>query len=410
MRFAYCKSGDVVAELEHLGPQPEVVPEVGPRHYIGSFLSFVKGQPTLLLSVSLRDAELNLGAVEARSVRYESTPTRPLQSIWMQLRAFWRISIELKRFRPTRIFCATGGGPPLWACYLHSRFLKVPLVCTRHASMGPSTRNPLRKLRRALNEHVLRRSAAVLCHGPYLASELRGVGIPEERLFEFNVAYGELLRDDCNNNTTNPGSPEGAISVLFVGRMIRGKGIFDLYHAALPLLEQHPQLYIVYAGDGRDLITFKDLVHHDGHEQRVIVRGPVDHSNLLHLYRMAHIAVTPTRSSFTESRCKVAIEALVSGRPVIAPNFGPFPYVIEDGNNGMLYTPDDVGQLREKISILLTDHELLAKVTRGAEASGRKYLAAHVGFRDALNQAFATVSQSGLQTKCSSDKPVAKSR
>ena len=49
------------------------------------------------------------------------------------------------------------------------------------------------------------------------------------------------------------------------------------------------------------------------------------------------------------------MEGLVMGLPVIAPNFGPFPYLVKDRVNGLLYVPDSVEQLGRTIDLLLDD-------------------------------------------------------
>lgn len=389
IRYAYCKSGDVVAELDSLGPQPLRVPATGPQHYIGSFLSFIGDRPALLLSLCSRDALLSRGAVKARAVRYKSAPTQPLHSAWMQLRAFHLVLTELREFRPTRILCASPGGPPLWACYLHSRLFKVPLVCTCHASVALRSRNPLRLMRQALNTQVLRTSAAVMCHGPYLHDQLHRLGVADTRVFQFNLAYGQmLLEDPSDDSVILPNLPHNSFVILYVGRIGREKGVFDLYNAARPLLKQQPEVYLVYAGAGRDLTALTKLVEHDGLGERVALLGSIVHSRLPNLYRMAQIIVTPTHSSSTESRCKVAIESLVVGRPVIAPDFGPFPYAIKHGHNGLLYKPDSVADLEHKLTELFGDRELLSNLTCGAIETGGSYITAADTFTEALARAF----------------------
>lgn len=389
-RFAYCKHGDAVEELEAVGPAPVEVPAGGPRHYVTTFLHLAKGRPTLLLSLSRRDAHLLRGNVRARAVAYDSGPRHPLRSALVQTRAFLVILGALLRFRPTSILCAAAGGPPLWACHLAARLQRVPLVCTRHTSLRLPGRNPLRRLRRTLNAYVLRRSTCVLCHGPLLADELRGAGIPPQRLLRFDLSYGHLLRGADDAPYPLPEGLAGPpLRVLFVGRIGWEKGVFDLFDAMQPLLRERPAVQLLYAGDGRDLPALARRVDKGRLRARVLLLGAVEHRRLPALLRAAHVVVTPTRASSTESRCKVAVEALVVGRPVIAPGFGPFPYLVTDGANGLLYTPDSVPDLRRALRRVIDEPGLRDRLTGGARHSGCDYLAAPVGFAQALHQAFA---------------------
>jgi len=40
-RFVYCRHGDIIDELNRIGPAPEEVPAGGTDHYLAAFLHFV---------------------------------------------------------------------------------------------------------------------------------------------------------------------------------------------------------------------------------------------------------------------------------------------------------------------------------------------------------------------------------
>lgn len=410
-RIAYCKHGDVVQELAALGVTPTAVAESGPYHYIGSVLAGTAGAPTLLLSLSARDARLQLGGVRARALRYPRLVAPPLVVAWRQLRTTLLIAIELLRFRPTHIICAAAGGPPLWICGLVAWCCGGVLICSRHTSLQQEQRSGWRRLRRRLNLAVIRRSAAVLCHGPYLEQELLRGGISADRLQQFNLSYRPLLRggDDHSHPPPCSAAPaeagdSGALTLLYVGRIGREKGVFDLYQAVEPLLAVYPGLRLLYAGDGHDREALTATIDAAGNRDRIELFGAVEHTRLPALLQCVDLVVTPTRSASSESRCKVAIEALVAGRPVVAPNFGPFPYVVQNGGNGLLYYPDSVADLRNKLRRLLDDPALLAHLTAGAEASGSHYLVPERSFVTALQQALAATAAEQL------DRPFAARR
>ena len=78
------------------------------------------------------------------------------------------------------------------------------------------------------------------------------------------------------------------------------------------------------------------------------------------------------------------MEGLVMGLPVIAPEFGPFPYLVKDKINGLLYEPDSVEQLSLAINLLLDDYELYKKLSAGARSSGEQLKTAPTGFAEAI--------------------------
>jgi glycosyltransferase involved in cell wall biosynthesis len=66
--------------------------------------------------------------------------------------------------------------------------------------------------------------------------------------------------------------------------------------------------------------------------------------------------------SFVESQGIVFIEAMATGRPVIGPNTGPVPEIIEDGVSGLLCNPHDPQSIAERVIQCLTDRALAARL------------------------------------------------
>ena len=83
-----------------------------------------------------------------------------------------------------------------------------------------------------------------------------------------------------------------------------------------------------------------------------------------------------------------AMEGLVMGVPVIAPRFGPFPYLITHEQNGLLFEPDSVSDLRSCIGRVLQDNTLYDQLKRGAKESGARILNPPRTFSQAVEQAF----------------------
>ena len=63
-------------------------------------------------------------------------------------------------------------------------------------------------------------------------------------------------------------------------------------------------------------------------------------------------------SSFMEGLPIVLMEAMALGTAVIAPRLAGIPELIDDGRNGLLFTPSDWQQLEQRIERLLGDGAL----------------------------------------------------
>ena len=107
--------------------------------------------------------------------------------------------------------------------------------------------------------------------------------------------------------------------------------------------------------------------------------------------RACSTVVTPTPRA-DEGRCMAAMEAIAVGIPVIAPDAGPFPYVVRHEDNGLLYATDSVASLQTALARLLGEPGLRARLRGGAQASSAALLARPLSFGDAVSRALGRVT------------------
>lgn len=113
----------------------------------------------------------------------------------------------------------------------------------------------------------------------------------------------------------------------------------------------------MYAGKGRDFSDLRRTVDRSSVCKQVILMGHVQYEFVPVLVRQRTLLVAPTHLGSTEARPKTTIEAIVLGKTVIAPNLGPFPYLVEDGVNGLLFQPNSVMTcVRNSLSRCKMDH------------------------------------------------------
>lgn len=122
-----------------------------------------------------------------------------------------------------------------------------------------------------------------------------------------------------------------------------------MLEALSPILEANSNLRFIYVGDGPDFSSLQHVVAKSSIRIQIILLGHMEHELLPTLVHQCKLMVSPTHPGSTEARPKTVIEALAGGKLVIAPNFGPFPYLIKDGVNGLLYQSESVSDLRNKI-------------------------------------------------------------
>lgn len=162
----------------------------------------------------------------------------------------------------------------------------------------------------------------------------------------------------------DPGGSDGdhdRLTVLFVGRMDANKGSTVLARA-IPMVRAPVPVRFVFVGPDRGAEDpTREIIRSLGVEDRVDIRGYVPHDELPRLYREADVFVFPTTYK-AEGFGLVAAEAMACGTPVVASRVGAVPEVVLDGRTGLLFTAGDATDLAVKLSSLLNDQELRARL------------------------------------------------
>jgi glycogen synthase len=106
--------------------------------------------------------------------------------------------------------------------------------------------------------------------------------------------------------------------IMFIGRINRTKGVFDVLAMAQKVEARAPgRVRWELCGSGPDLAELKRQHHEMGLGPIVSIRGWTSPAELRDVYTRSHASIVPTRSSFIEGLAMTAAEAILVGRPVI---------------------------------------------------------------------------------------------
>lgn len=147
--------------------------------------------------------------------------------------------------------------------------------------------------------------------------------------------------------------PIGRGHLLYVGQLIRGKGV-DLLVQSLQKLQGTWQATLV--GDGNARSALEQQIRSLGLENRVKVAGWVTPEELHSHYVQAQMVIVPSR--WPEPFGMVGLEAMNYGRPVVGFDHGGIPDWLEHGLTGWLVKPYDVAGLTLALQSLLDKPEL----------------------------------------------------
>lgn len=97
---------------------------------------------------------------------------------------------------------------------------------------------------------------------------------------------------------------------------------------------------------------------------QTVFTGFVSHGELAEHISVMDITVMPHSNDYG-SPMKI-FEYMALGKAVVAPDFGPLRDAINDGNDGLLFTPGNSEMLMQKLDLLINDYGLRGRIGRQA--------------------------------------------
>lgn len=154
---------------------------------------------------------------------------------------------------------------------------------------------------------------------------------------------------------------------LFVGRIVKEKNLEILIKAAKKIVKEIPNAKFIIAGKGPEENYYKELVIKEGVENLFKFLGFIPDSKIYSLYKSADVFIFPSKF---ETQGLSGIEAMASGIPVVGADYLAISEVIQNNYNGLLFDPDNVDDLVEKVILCISKKKTLGK---NALESAQKY-------------------------------------
>ncbi|MGA8274462.1 MAG: glycosyltransferase family 4 protein, partial [Candidatus Sulfotelmatobacter sp.] len=243
-----------------------------------------------------------------------------------------------------------------WAAAYWARIHRVPLLL-----WSESTAFDLRGRYRVvefMKMHFLRMCSGFVVPGTSSLNYLKDLGIEEQLIFTARNAVdtslfsslAEAARRDESQVRSRYALPQRYF--LYVGRMVKEKGIFDLLDAYGQLEpDLRSKVGLVFVGDGPDL---RQLVQRAAKTPGTIqFPGFVHREQLPEIYALADGSILPTHS---DPWGLVVNEAMACNLPVIVTSVaGCALDLVTNDWNGFIVSPCNIGQLAAAMESLATD-------------------------------------------------------
>lgn len=140
----------------------------------------------------------------------------------------------------------------------------------------------------------------------------------------------------------------GCKKLLFVGRIERQKGIYELLEAMKQLNTKNIHLDIMGAFQNNES-SIKQYVEENGLKDRINFLGTIQGNDRFKYYNGADVFVLP---SHYEALPMTILEAMAFGLPIISTKVGSIPEVVKS-ENGILIEPNDVVNLKKSIELMV---------------------------------------------------------
>jgi len=241
-----------------------------------------------------------------------------------------------------------------------------PYVVTLHGSIATSMKAGfiVRTLARLIEEFSIKNADAATFDGSSLLEDfVTSTGMDPGKAFyipnavdseQFSPHKGVRYHGGVNPDSTN---------VVYVGRLVPGKGLFTLLDAFSQAWGEMDRLSLVVVGEGPFLSGLKEYLKDRTLRSSVRFLGAVPHDDLPGVYVASSMVVLP---SVSEGLSRVLLEAMACEKPVIATGIPANLSLVEDGVNGLIVPVGDTGALAQTILKLAKDKSLQRKLGRAA--------------------------------------------
>jgi glycosyltransferase involved in cell wall biosynthesis len=244
-----------------------------------------------------------------------------------------------------------------------ARVFGVPTVLYAHGNNIPDFHDRSSPWMQRLIAHTCRQAAGAIVLGESLRFNFDR-WLPQERIFV--APTGFVPMDPIPTATKQP----GVVTVVYLGLMVKEKGVFVLLEAAAKIAEQRRDIRFTFMGSwlrAEEEAAARQFVADHRLGSQVTFLGTVSNEVKWQTLVNSDMLTFPT-FYYYETMGAVLPEAMEARLPVIATRRASIPEIVEDGVRGLLINEQDPADLVEKILKLADDPALREKMG----AAGRK--------------------------------------
>ncbi|WP_108670797.1 glycosyltransferase family 4 protein [Peribacillus acanthi] len=248
----------------------------------------------------------------------------------------------------------------------------IPLFATIHATENGrhnGIHNSVQFFIHEQERRLIEQSDQLIVCSEYMKNELMEIfSTPSDKMAV--IANGVEKNDILGSHKHNQ-IEEKVYSIFSWGRLVPEKGFDILIEATEILKSSNVDINVVIAGRGPMLETYRGMIQSRGLEKQIQLIGFIQDEMRNQLLNQCDLTVFP---STYEPFGIVALEAMISGKPVIVSETGGLKAIIKNCESGLLFKTGDALDLAQKIEYMMSHREVTSRMAlKGQEVATKLF-------------------------------------
>jgi D-inositol-3-phosphate glycosyltransferase len=164
------------------------------------------------------------------------------------------------------------------------------------------------------------------------------------------------------------GIPTEKTIIMFFGMIKKVKGLDVLLQSLRKVIDTNPNTVLLIAGNlwEDDFATYQQIIDKNNLAKNIILHKKfIPYEDVEYYYCASDLVVLPYKKIYQSG---VLMMTLSYERPALVSDLPPLKEVIIDNENGFLFKTEDVDDLADKITIILSDKENLERVRKNGNS------------------------------------------
>jgi glycosyltransferase involved in cell wall biosynthesis len=227
-------------------------------------------------------------------------------------------------------------------------------------------------LARLADRWTFQRAELIAVVSPHLQRRIEAMGIRREKIVVIPNGVDERALEAHPNGTAirQRYQCENAVIVGFAGWFVPWHRLDALVAQFAALATSDSQLRLLLVGDGPLRTNLEAQATALGIRDQLLFTGPVPHTEMPAYLAAMDICVVPHSNAY-RSPIKL-FEYMAVGRAIVAPRTEPIALILRDGENGLLFEPEDDAALQNRLRTLTCDPALRSLLGKRASEDVKK--------------------------------------